>query len=129
MLRAAGGVHHSRRFGVQTDAVIERGEDIAESYGAILGGLAEAVRAADHLARFEAAAGEQSATDLRPVIATGLFVDSRCAAELAPDHDRHILQHVEPFQIPEQGTEALVELAAVVADNVEVLAVTVPSPI
>src|SRR5262249_18582686 len=103
--------------------------DLAEVDGALLGVFAQAVGGADGLAGAHAAAGEQGAADLRPVVAAGLLVDARRAAELAPGDDRHVVEPAADLQVVEQGTQAAVELAAVVAHQVEVLAVAVPAAV
>ena len=70
-----------------TEKVVQRGVDFAEVDRAIGDLGAQAIGGADHLAGAEAAAGEQAAADLRPVVAAGVVVDLRRAAELAPgDH-------------------------------------------
>ena len=76
-----------------------------------------------------AAAGQQGAADLRPVVAAGVLVDARRAAELAPGDHRHVVEHAARFQVVDQGAERLVELGAVVAHQVEVLAVAVPAAV
>ena len=76
------GVEVEARFGV------ERGKDFLELDRAIDGVLGVLVRRADDLAGLHAAAGEDGAVRLRPVIAAVLVVEPRRAAELAPDDDR-----------------------------------------
>jgi hypothetical protein len=61
------------------------------------------------------AVGNEGATHRRPVVAGRLRVDVRRAAEFAPDDDRGVFQHAAKVEIFDQGAEALVELAAVVA--------------
>ena len=77
----------------------------------------------------DAAAGQEGAADLRPVVAAGAAVDSRRAAELAPGDDRHVVEHAANFQVFDQGAQALVELGAVVAHQAEVVAVRVPAAV
>ena len=71
----------------------------------------------------------QAAGDLRPVVAAGVVVDLRRPAELAPGDDDGVVEHAADLQVLDQGREALVELPAVVADEVEVLAVAVPAAV
>src|SRR4051812_35785343 len=70
VLRAAGRVNECRRAHVDAKVVIERGDDFLEMAWAVLGILAEAIRAADRLARAHATAGEQGAADRGPVVAS-----------------------------------------------------------
>ena len=63
------------------------------------------------------------------MVAAGVLVDARRAAELAPDDHRHVVEHAAHVEVLDQGAEALIELAAVVADQVEVLAVAVPAAV
>ena len=58
---------------------------------------------ADGLAGLHAAAGQQGATDLRPVVAAGAVVDPRRAAELAPGDHRHVVEHAARFEVLDQG--------------------------
>ena len=96
-------------FDVDAEVVVERGEDFAEGDGAVDGVFAQAVRRADHLAGPHAAAGQQGAADLRPVVAAGVFVDLRRAAEFAPDDDRHVAIQPALVQVFDQGADALIE--------------------
>src|SRR5262249_10290489 len=82
--------------------LIERGEDVAEMNGPGLGALAPARGRADDLAAAQAAAGHQGAAYVRPVVAAGVFVDLRRAAELAPRGDGHLVQQSTLVQILDQ---------------------------
>jgi hypothetical protein len=79
-----------------------------------------AVGAADHLPRLHAAAGQERAIDLGPVVAAGVLVDARRAAKLAPGDHRHIVQKTADFQVLDQGAEALIQLGPVVAQELEI---------
>src|SRR5262249_11181344 len=127
MLRAAGGIIHGVRHWVEAQIVIDRGHDFAESGGPGRGKFAQAVGGADDLAGLHAAAGHDGTAYLRPVVAAGAVVDARRAAEFAPGNYGHIVQHTAHVEVFHQSAEALVELAAMVADQVEVLAVAVPA--
>ena len=91
--------------------------------------LAQAVRGTDHLPGAEAAAGEQGTAHLRPVVAAGLRIDLRRPAKLAPHDDGHVVEHAPVAEVVEERREALVELAAMVAHEVEVLPVAVPAAV
>src|SRR5262249_2664193 len=83
---------------------------------------------ADHLAVPVAAAGEERAVYGRPVGPAGGLGDLRGAPEFAPDQPPDVLAPAALFEIFNQRGEALVQLGAVVSNQVEVLAVAVPSP-
>ena len=67
---------------------------------------------ADDLAAADAAAGEEGAVDLRPVVAAGGLVDPGGPAELAPGDHRHVVEQAAGVEVFDQGAEALVELAS-----------------
>src|SRR5207244_11928548 len=102
-------------------------EDLAVVAGPPRSVAAGAVGSAEGLAGVHAAARHEAAAYRSPVVAAGLVVDARRAAELAPRHYRHVVEHAALIQVLDQGAEALVELAAVVAHEAEVLAVAVPA--
>ena len=64
---------------------------------------------------------------MRPVIAAGVVVDFRRAAEFAPHDDRHIFIQAPLVQIGDQGGRRTVEQRAVVANRLEILPVVVPA--
>src|SRR5688572_439225 len=99
ILRAAAEVEFADGAQVEAEVVIERGPDFLEADGPADRVLAQAVGRADDLTGPHAAAGEQGARDLRPVVAAGAAVDLRRAAELAPDDDRHVLVQTALVQI------------------------------
>ena len=94
---------------------------------AILGGVGQPVGRADDLAGPHAAAGEQGAGDVRPVVAAGVLVDLGRAAELAPDDDRHVLVEPARVEVVDQGRQGLIELREVRAALAEVVPVEVPA--
>ena len=107
---------------------IERGEHFGKVNGAVDDLAAEPVGGADHLPGPEAAAGEEPAADLRPVVAPGVLVDQRRASELPPGDDGHILVEAAGMEILDERREPLVELRQVgVAHAVEVVGVEVPA--
>ena len=63
---------HGRAAGVDAQAVVERGVDFLEVHRAVLGFRGRAVGRADHLAGAHAAAGQQGARHVGPVVAAGL---------------------------------------------------------
>ena len=88
ILRPAVQVGERRGVGVDAQVVVERGEHLAERHRPVDRFAAQAVGRADHLPGPHAAAGQQRAVHLRPVVAARLAVDLRRAAELAPDDHR-----------------------------------------
>jgi len=52
---------------------------------------------------------QQGTAHLRPVIAAGGVVDARRSAELAPDHDRHIILQAADVQVLNERRHRLVE--------------------
>src|SRR5262249_46906109 len=92
--------------------------------------FAEAVGRANDLARSHAAAREDAAVRLRPVIAAVLAVESRSPAELAPADDRDILVEAASVQIADEGRQGAVEqrhVAAALGVVRAVAAVPVPA--
>src|SRR2546426_5292587 len=87
ILRATAEVGERDFAHVDAEVVIERGEDVAELDRPVRCLAAEAISRANHLPGLHAAAGQQSAGNTRPMIATGVLVDRRRAAKLAPDDD------------------------------------------
>ncbi len=63
------------------------------------------------------------------MVAARAAVDARRAAEFAPGDHRHVVEHAAHVQVFDQGAQALVELGAVVADQAEVVAVSVPAAV
>src|ERR1044071_2345649 len=94
---------------VDAEVVVEGGEDVAEEDRAIGGFAAPAIGGADDLAGFHAPACQHGAGDPGPVIATGVLVDGRGPAELAPDDDGDVAVQALGLEIVEQGANALVE--------------------
>src|SRR5262245_30309706 len=91
-LGAAGGIGEAGLRHVDAQVLVERGEDLLEVDGTLGGFFAEAVGGADDLADAHSAAGEERAAYVRPVVAAGLFVDARSAAELAPNNHGHVVE-------------------------------------
>src|SRR5262245_36663371 len=60
----------------------------------------------DSLARLQAAAGQQSATDLRPMVAASVLVNDRSSPKFAPGDNRHILLEAPMVQVFDEGAHA-----------------------
>src|SRR5262249_6797871 len=86
-----------------------------------------AVAPADVLAAAYAAAGEDDAEHLGPVVAAGLIVDRRRAAELAHAHDQRVSEPAAVVQVLYQRGECRVELVAQRFDSGEIVGVCVPA--
>ena len=87
-----------------------------------------AVGGTDHLSGAKPTAGEQSASDCRPMIAAGILVDERRAAELAPGHHGHVLVETAFVEVLDERGQPLVELRQVrVLHAIERVAVEVPT--
>ena len=119
-----GCVHH-----VDPQVVVSGADDFLHVHGTRDGVLTKAIGAADCLSGSHATTSHECTADLWPVIAAGTLVDSWSATEFAPDEDSNVLEHSALFQIENKSTDGLVEFSAMVADEVEVLAVTVPAAV
>ena len=128
-LRSACRVDDGRRGDIDPEVVIEGGDDFLHVDRSFFGIFAESVGRADRLAGSHAAAGEVGAADLCPVIATCTVVDFGSASEFAPNHDRHIVEHAAHFEVIDQSAQALIQFRTVIADQVKVLAVRIPSAV
>src|SRR5437899_2993343 len=89
---AAVGEHCVR---VNAEKVIEGGEQILWRHGAFGDGAGDSVRFADDLAAGDAAAGEDGAVDLRPMIAAPAtnVLDFWRAAMFAEDENQRVVEH------------------------------------
>ena len=129
VLGGAGEVEDAGVLGIDSGAVIERGEDFLEGYGASLWSFAVAIGGADDLSGFHAAASENGGIGLRPVIAAVIGVDSGSAAEFSPDDDGDIAIEPAFVEVGDEGRESLIEPWAFFAAFGEVHAIwTVPVP-
>jgi hypothetical protein len=63
------------------------------------------------------------------MIAAGVLVDPRRAAEFAPGDHRHVVEQAALLEVFDQSRQALIELRAVIAHQVEILRVAVPPAI
>src|SRR5260370_41904247 len=109
VVRPARKVGELRGANIDPQTLIERGEDVAEMNGPGVRLLAPAGRRAEHLTAAHAAARHQRAANARPMVAAAVRVDPRCAAELAPDDYRNIIQKMPLVQVLDQGRQAEVQ--------------------
>lgn len=124
---AAGEVGDGDLIGVDPELVVERGEDLAEVDAAVGDFATETVGGSDDVAGFHAAAGEEGAADLRPVVAAAVFVDLGGAAEFAPCDDGDVLVHTAEVEVFDESAEALIEEREVCEEFGVVGAVEVPA--
>ena len=129
VLRSTSWVGDGRRAGIDAQVVVDRGDDFLHVNRAIECVLAESVGRSDGLTCSHAASGQQAATDSRPVIASGVRIDSRSTTEFAPHGDGCVVQHASVVEILNQRGDALIELAAMIADQVKVFPVAVPATV
>ena len=128
VLWPAGGVDDRHLARVNAEIVIERGKDLLKVDGPLAGFFAQAIGRADHLSATNAAAGQECTADIRPMIAPRLLVDPRRAAEFAPDDHRDVVEHARGrSESAINALKTLIELAAMVADQVEVPRMAVPA--
>src|SRR6266550_2271217 len=98
VLRPAGRIVDGGLGRVEAQVVIKGGEDFLKMNRPFLGVLAQPVGGADGLTSAHAAAGQDGATHLRPMVTAGVLVDSRRAAKLAPGDYRHVIEHATDIQ-------------------------------
>ena len=111
ILRAAAEVEFADGAEVEAEVVIESGPNFLEGDRAVHGVFAEAIGRADHLAGPHAAAGDESAGNLGPVVAAGTGIDLGRAAEFAPDDDGDVFIEAPLVQIGDEGRGRPVERA------------------
>ena len=109
--------------GIDSQAVIDRGQQVLRRDGPVGGSGGVGVAGADDLAAADAAAGQGDAPDARPVVAAARRVEPRRAAELAGgDHQRRF-QPAAPLEVVDQGREGLIEgrqqFAGVIVERAE----------
>jgi hypothetical protein len=127
VLRATTEVFQLDIIGFDAEVTIQRGQHFGEVHRSVGDLCAEPIGCADHLTVAKTTSCQQSATDLRPVIAAGFGIDAWCASEFAPRDDSHILVESPHMQILDQRREALIELGQVrVLHAVKVVAVKIP---
>src|SRR5437660_1057924 len=112
---------------IDAKAVIERREHVAELHGSFDRFAAQPISRSDYLSGLHTAACEQSARNARPVIAPCVFVDRRCAAKFAPDHDRDILVQTTLMNILDQRAQPLIQQRQVLAKSAEIVSMMIPA--
>src|SRR5262245_35573606 len=127
ILRATAQVSNRDLAHVDAEVVVERREDVAELDWPVGGLAAQAIRRANHLSGLHPAAGQQPTRNSRPMIAAGVLVDRRCAAELAPNDYGNVLVEAALVQILDERADPLVEQRQVLPKRAEVIPVMVPS--
>ena len=127
IVRAVGGVVDHGVLDVDAELVIEGGEDVLIVHGPILRFLAQAVGRTDDLAHAHAAAGQECARRLGPVVSAGGFVDAWRAAEFAPGDDADILVQAAGVQIFDKSGDPLIKLVELRGELSEIAAVPVPT--
>jgi len=114
-----------RAFG----AVLDRIEDLRDADRTVLGAFALVGRGADHLAHLETAAGDHGGHDRAPVIAAGVAVDPRRAAELAGDDQQNSFVEAALMKILHESTDGLIERRRTLRDAASDVAVHIPAAV
>src|SRR5436190_19267150 len=91
ILRASGQVVQRHLVRIDAQVVVEGREDFAELHRALHRFATQAIGRANHLANLHSAAKHHRARDARPMIASAIIVDGRCAAEITPNDYGHVL--------------------------------------
>ncbi len=107
--------------------MVQRGEHFLEVHWSRIRGFCVTGRRADGLTVSHPTACEKSAGNSRPMVSTGCLVDSWRAAELTPNDDRDIVQHVMGFEVADQRGQSVVHRGKVFPQRDEVVAVSVPA--
>src|SRR6267378_665152 len=114
MLRPSRRIDHRSGRGINAQVMVDRGDYVLHVHRPFLGEFAKPVGGANYLTGTHAAAGQQGAAYLRPMVATSAGINSRRAAELAPDHNRRAVEQAALLQVVDECTHALIELTAVI---------------
>ena len=94
-----------RQAGIDSKAVIHRGEQVTGRDGAIDGCTRMSIAGADNLPPTNATAGQDHAPNPRPVVAAARCIDPGRSAKFARgDHERGF-QSTTPIQVIDQGRE------------------------
>src|SRR4029077_18462522 len=104
---AIGGVKFV--VGVNTEQVLQGGAEVFRAVGFALGPFGTGVGPAQDAAAADAAAAQRHRKRGAPVIAAGVVVDARSAAEFAGDHDQSSVQHAAVGEVAEQCGQSAVE--------------------
>src|SRR6184192_4194050 len=109
VLRPPGEVGELRGGDINSQLLVERGEDLPEMNRPAFRLLAPARRRTQHLAAPQTAPGYQSTANVGPVVAAGVSVDLRRAAEFPPSDHGNVLQQAALVQILKQRGQAEIE--------------------
>ncbi len=90
VMRPSCQIRHGPPARVESEMVKQRRENFLEMHRTILRLSRVRRRRANDLTRSHAAAREQGAADLGPVVSARLLVDLWCPAEFTPDQHRHV---------------------------------------
>ena len=82
VMRPAREISHGGIVNINSQVVVKRSEDLLEMHRPVVGVAAQAVGGTNHMSGLHAAAGQQRAGDIRPVIASCILVDCRRATGL-----------------------------------------------
>ena len=101
----------NRRLGeIDPEIVVERGEDVLDVNRPCHRRTGVLVRCSDHLAGLHPAARDDRRRDGWPVVtATGIRIDLRRTAELAPSDHRHIVEQITLLQVGDQRGKSVVD--------------------
>ncbi len=98
-------------MGVQRDAerLIQRRQEVAGGDRPLADLAAARLAGPDHLAALQPAAAQQHRKAVGPVVAAGVAVDQRRAAELARAVNDHVVEHPAFFEVFHQRRDRRVE--------------------
>src|SRR5262245_31517103 len=114
--------------GVEAEAVVDGGGQVAGSHGVGGGEGAMAVGGAPDGAGADAGAREESGIDPGPMVAAGAAVDLGSAPELTADDEERFIEEATCFEVAEQGGEAAIEgREKTILEVAEVVAMRVPA--
>lgn len=91
ILRTAGMVGELSCHRVNSKMTVKRGEDLAEVNGTVGDCSSMLIGCPNDLSITKAATGKKTATNGRPVVTPGVFVDLWCTAEFSPGDDGNVL--------------------------------------
>src|SRR5947209_2912615 len=100
--RAALGAEVFLR-GVDLEGVAEAAQEVVDGDGVVFHFGAVGRRLADDLAALDAAAGQSDVEEPGKVVAAGVAVDLRRAAELAHPDDQRLVQHPARLEVSDQS--------------------------
>lgn len=127
VLWAAVGVGQGDGVWVDSELVVDRGEDLLDVDWSVLSDFTEAVGGSDELAVLHAAASQEERRGAGPVISAGVSVDPRSSSELSGHHDDRVVESTSDFQVFNQGTQRSIEVRQFGGQRLEIIAVKVPA--